>query len=93
MNSATRKKFEKRCAQFETGADELDDIHEEMNRLVDRLEKIKRKCSLRYYPSLLKAWKDAIKKAGSAEGAVFILQSDIKDKADDIEEKLLVVND
>jgi len=89
MNSVTRKKLEKRCAQFETGAEEVDDIREELLRLQERLEKIKQKCSLRYYPPLLKVWKHATRELGHAESTSYMLHGELEDKASDLEEKLL----
>lgn len=89
MNSVTRKKLEKRCAQFETGKDKADDVREELLRLEERVKELKKNCSLRYYPEILKEWKDAMRAMGKAESAVFLLHASLEEKADDLEEKLL----
>lgn len=93
MQPSKRKRLEKRCAQFETGAEEVDNIREELLALQERLEKIKRKCSLRYYPPLLKVWQHATRELGHAESTSYMLHSELEDKARDIEEKLLAAND
>jgi len=89
MNKAKRKQLEKRCAQFETGKDEADDVREELLRLEELVKQLKTNCSLRYYPEVLKEWKEAVAAMGKAESAVFMLHASLEEKADVFEDRLL----
>lgn len=89
MTKKTRKRLEEREQRFELAAEDLEDMHETLLSLSDKLKNLRRDARLSYTKVLHAAYKEARRALGNAEGAVYLLHSLVEDKARDIEETIL----
>ena len=92
VKTETRKRMEAREQRFELAAEDLDDMHETLLSLSDKLRNLRKDARLSHTRVLNAAYKEALKAMVQAENAIYLLHSLVEDKAREIEEKLIDVD-